>query len=166
MARPISVLFMIHQVSPAAASRIRKNAGKMILAPRGDANSNSAILPKLSICSGSERIQTVPTKVSKNPRNRYWVPIVTISDGALSWCTRNPLIKPSSPPPTAAATKTSRIGAAGKYVTTTCVTEYIDSAAIAVNETSMPPAARMTNTPSANSPITTLARAMSISVDA
>ena len=75
-------------------------------------------------------------------------------------------MSPSKPPPNIDIAKISNSGADGKLLATHCVTEYIVSAAMAVNDTSIPPAAKITNTPSANSPITTLERAMSNKLDA
>ncbi|MCY1306075.1 hypothetical protein D9M70_559090 [compost metagenome] len=44
-------------------------------------NWTSGMRPKAPICGGRDIIQTVPMKESRKPRNRYCVPMVTISDG-------------------------------------------------------------------------------------
>jgi len=75
---------------------------------------HSASLPKASIGAGTFMKNTVPTKVSRMPRYRYCVPMVTMSDGAFSQCTSSPLITPSSAPLAAPATSSSAMGASGK----------------------------------------------------
>src|ERR1700761_4099262 len=54
-------------------------------------------------------------------------------------------------PPMAPVSRISANGASGHHANTACVIAYMVSAAIAVNETSMPPEASTTSVPSANS---------------
>ncbi|CKT27549.1 Uncharacterised protein [Mycobacterium tuberculosis] len=64
--------------------------------------------------AGTFMKNTVPTKVRRIPRYRYCVPMVTISEGALSQCTSSPLSTPSTAPLTAPAINSSAMGASGK----------------------------------------------------
>ncbi len=161
IARPINVRSRMNHVTKAATTSTRTVAGRTETTPFDARCVNNDALPKASIAAGIFMKSAVPTKVSRKLRITYCVPIVTISDGACNFCTRKPFRAPKHAPPKAANTRMSAIGISGNRFVTSIVSAYMTKAAIAVNETSIPPDASTTSTPMANRPRTTDARRMS-----
>src|SRR5208337_1469081 len=96
--------------------------------------------------------------VSRKPRKTLSVPSVTISVGSFKVAMKKPLISPSASPIAPATAKATRIESPMPNATIAFVPTYMAKAAIAVNDTSMPPEARTRTTPTANSAVTMLFR--------
>ena len=114
---------------------------------------------------GTAVISCVPTKVSRKPRKTLSVPSVTISVGSFKVAMKNPLISPSASPIAPATRKATRIESPMPNATIALVPTYIAKAAIAVNDTSMPPEASTRSTPTANSAVTMPLRSRSNRVE-
>jgi len=84
--------------------------------------------------------------------------MVTISEGARKRWTIRPFSNPNISPIMIEINSGRAKGALGAICKTRIVVEYRQKAAMAVNDTSMPPAARTSNTPSAKMPVTVEAR--------
>ena len=79
---------------------------------------------------------------------------MTISVGSLIVATKNPLMRPSASPITPATRNATRIESPMPNAIIALVPTYIENAAMAVNDTSMPPDASTKSTPTANIAVT------------
>ena len=151
-ARPIKVRVNSRCVRIAATTSTRNSSGNVTRTPSAVLNCSKDAVPLESIAAGISMMCFVPTKVFRKPVNKYCVPIVTIRLGTANRQTMKPFSSPISAPKVIENTSISANGAAGKNSSVNVVVVYSANTPIAVNDTSIPPAASTSSTPSAKIP--------------